>query len=209
VLAKGWKSSALQKETFPNESTEFQTGVKTITRLQVTTPPPKDGSVIAVLADSQTVNELPFEEVQDEAIVGKIGQYIKNAKELNLDPDLRLLRTRLLRLSPTILLSETFLASPDDVPVLEKQLPTGCDGCEKVPMLVEPNFADLFKETRSTDVNAVQHTCGGINLAFEVSSRIHVWSHASTCESDAFFATLIHDLSGQKPKLVFRLSGGL
>src|ERR1700760_4462466 len=55
VLAKGWKSSALQKETFPNESTEFQTGVKTITRLQVTTPPPKDGSVIAVLADSQTV----------------------------------------------------------------------------------------------------------------------------------------------------------
>jgi hypothetical protein len=208
VLAKGWKSSAQPKETFSNESDEFQNGVKTSTRLQVATPPPKDASLIAVLAAAQTVKELPFQEVQDEAIVGRISQHIKNTKELRLDPDIRLVKTRLLRLSSTILLSETFLASPEDVAALEKQLPTGCDGCENIPMLVEPILADLFKETRSTDVNAVQHTCGGINLAFELSGRTYVWSHASSCESDSFSATLVHDLSGQKPKLVFELSGG-
>jgi hypothetical protein len=208
LLAKGWKSSAQPKEQFSNDSEGFQNGVKTSTRLQVTKPPPKDVSMIAVLAPAEAVNELPLDEVQDEALIGRISQYIKKADGLNLYPDIRLLKTRLLKLSPTILLSETFLSPPEHVADLEKQLSTGCGGCENVPLLIGPNLEDLFKETRSKTVN-VEHTCGGINFAFAAAGRTYVASHAFTCESDSFSATLIHDLSGQKPKLVFQLSGGL
>jgi hypothetical protein len=207
VLARGWKSSALPKENFSNDSEDFQNGVKTSTRLQIATPPPKDVSMIAVLAPAEAVNELPLEEVQDEALAGRIGQYIKKANELNLEPDIRLLKTRLFKLSPTIMLSETFLSPPDDVAALEKQLPTGCGDCENVPLLIGKNLEDLFKETRSKSVN-VEHTCGGITFAFAVAGRPYVTSRAFTCESDSFSATLVHDLSGQKPKLIFQLSGG-
>jgi hypothetical protein len=207
VLAKGWKSSALQKEKFSNESDDFKNGVKTSTRLQVATPPPEDASMIAVLADAQTVNELPLEEVQDEALVGRIGQYIKNTKELNLDRDIRLLKTRLLRVSSTILLSETFLAAPDDAAALEKELPAGCGDCENVPMLIGQNLEDLFKEIRFTK-NNVERTCGGIKLVFGLLGRTYVLSQAYACESDSFSATLVHDLSGTRPRLVFKLSGG-
>jgi hypothetical protein len=207
VLARGWKSSALKKEEFSNKGNDFQNGIETSTRLQVATPPPKDAIMIAVLADAQALAELPFQEVQDEAVVGRIGEYIKNAKGLNLAPDIRVLKTRLLRLSPTILLSETFLAAPDDVAALGKELPTGCLECENVPLLVGSNLEDLFKEVRSTNVN-VERTCGGIDLAFTLSGRTYVLSHALTCESDSFSATLIHDLSGERSKLVFKVSGG-
>jgi hypothetical protein len=209
VLAKGWKSSALQKEKFSNDGDDFQNGIKTSTRLQVATPPPKDAPMIAVLAPAETVNELPLEEVQDEALVGRIGRHIKSTNALNLQPDIRLLKTRLLRLSPTILLSETFLSPPDDVALLEKQLLTACDSCENVPMLAGRTLDDLFKETRSDKINSVEHTCGGINFAFALLDRTYVVSHALTCESDSFSATLVHDLSASKPKLVFKLSGGL
>ena len=56
VLAKGWKSSALPKQTFSNDGEDFQNGVKTSTRLQVATPPPKDALMIAVLADAKEIN---------------------------------------------------------------------------------------------------------------------------------------------------------
>jgi len=207
LLAKGWKSSAQKKEEFSNKGDDFQNGVETSTRLQVAKPPPKDGAMIAVLADTQAVTELPLEEFQDEAVVGRISEYIKAAKGLNLAPDMKVLKTRLLRLSPTILLSETFLAQPDDVPALEKQLPTGCAECDNVPLLVGKDLEDLFKDIRSTTVN-VESTCGGIDLAFAVSGRTYVLSHALTCESDSFSATLIHDLSEERPRLVFKLAGG-
>ena len=179
VLAKGWRSSAQPKENFSNEKEEFQNGVKTSTRLEVATPPPKDAAMIAVLAAAPTVNELPLEEIQDQALVERIAQHIKHANKLNLDPDIRVMRTRLLRLSPTILLSETFLASPDDAPALEKELPTGCDGCQKVPILVGQQLADLFKEVRSTKTN-VEQTCAGIDLAFAVSGRTYILTKPST-----------------------------
>jgi hypothetical protein len=207
VLAKGWKSAGLKKEEFSNKGDDFQNGVETSTRLQVATSPPKDAAMIAVLAGAETVNELPLEEVQDEAVVGRIGRYIKNAKGLNLAPDIRVIKTRLLRVSPTILLSETFLAVPDDIAALEKELPTGCLDCENVPLLIGNNMEDLFKDIRSTTLN-VERTCGGIDLAFTASSRTYVLSHALTCESDSFSATLIHDLSEAKPRLVFKLAGG-
>lgn len=207
VLAKGWKSSASKKEEFSNKGDDFQNGVETSTRLQVAKPPPKDAIMIAVLTDAQAITELPLDEIQDETAVGRIGEYIKNAKGLNLAPDIQVLKTRLRRLSPTILLSETFLARPDDVPALEKQLPTGCAECDNVPLLVGKDLEDLFKDVRSTEVN-VESTCGGIDLAFAVSGRTYVLSHALTCESDSFSATLIHDLSEAKPRLVFKLAGG-
>jgi hypothetical protein len=207
VLAKGWKRSAQPRETFSNENEQFQNGVNTSTRLQVTTPPPKDTIMIVVLAAAETVNEVPLEEIQDQALVEKIGRYIKSTKELNLAPDIRLLKTRLLRLSPTTLLSEAFLASPDDAAALEKELPTGCDGCEKVPMLVGQKVEDLFKEIRSRKIS-VERTCGGIDVAFAAAGRTYVLSHAVRCESDAFSATLVHDLTADKPRLVFKLEGG-
>ncbi|WP_407118589.1 hypothetical protein [Bradyrhizobium sp. LMG 9283] len=139
----------------------------------------------------------------------RIGRYVKSAKALNLEPDIRLLQTRLLRLSPTILLSETFLSAPDDVAELTKQLPSGCDACEKVPLMVGADLHDLFREIRSSQKNAVERTCGGIKLAFTLSGRPHALSYAFTCESDAMMATLVHDLSGPTPKLVFRTVGGL
>ena len=51
MLAKGWKSSALKKEEFSNKGDDFQNGVETSTRLQVTAPP-KDAIMLAVLADA-------------------------------------------------------------------------------------------------------------------------------------------------------------
>jgi hypothetical protein len=207
VLAKGWKSAAVPKETFSNAKEDFQNGVKTSMRLQVATAPPKDAVMIAVLADAQTVTELPLAEVQDEAVVARIGEYIKTTKALNLPPDIRVLKTSLLRLSSTILLSETFLARPDDVLALEKQLPAGCAACDKVPLLVGKDLDDLFKDVRSTKTD-VERTCGGIDLAFAVSGRTYVLSHALACESDSFFATMVHDLSDAKPRLVFKLAGG-
>ena len=207
VLAKGWKSPAVPKGEYPNK--EMDNGVKRITQLRVATPPPGDAFMIAVLAAADSVTEVPFEAVQDEALVGKIGQYIKRTNALNLDPDIRLLKTRLLRASPTIVLSETFLSPPDHVATLEKQLPTGCNDCENVPLLVGTTLEDLFKELRSKEMNSVEHTCGGIKLAYTLSGRLHLLSHAFRCESDSLFATLVHDLSGPKPRLVFKMVGGL
>jgi hypothetical protein len=209
VIAKGWKSAAQVKERFSNKNEEFQNGIATSTRLQVATQPPKGVSMIAVLAPADAVNEIRLEEVQDPDVVEKISRYIKSANGLNLAPDIRLLQTRLLRLSPTILLSETYLAAPDDVAELTKQLPSGCDACEKVPLMVGSNLHDLFKEVRSSQKNSVEHTCGGIRLAFTLSGRPHALSYAITCESDSMMATLIHDLSGPTPKLVLKTVGGL
>lgn len=209
LTAKGWKSPALPKETFSNAHEEFQTGVKTSTRLQVGTPPPKNAVMIAILADAKEINEIPLEEVRDEAVVERIGRYIKGAASLNLDPKIQLLKTRLFRLSPAVLLSESFLASPDDAAALEKQLPTGCDACEKVPLLVGTTMEDLFKDVRSTGLHAVDSFCGGIQFAFALSGLVHVVTYALTCESDAFSAVLIHELSRTRPRLVFKLTGGL
>jgi hypothetical protein len=209
VIAKGWKSPAQIKERFVNKNEEFRNGVDTSTRLQVATMPPKDASIIAVLAPANALNEIKPEDVQDREIVERIGGYIERAKELNLEPDIRLLQTRLLRLSPTILLSETFVSPPGDVVELQKQLPTGCEGCENVPLMVGSGLHDLFKSVRSLKKNSVEHTCGGIKLAFALSNRTYALSHAFTCESDAMMATLVHDLSGPTPNLVFRMVGGL
>jgi hypothetical protein len=209
VIAKGWKSAAQPKERFSNKNEEFQNGIATSTRLQVGTQPPKDISMIAVLAPADAVNEVRLEEVQDPNLVERIGQYVKSTKELDLDPDIRQLQTRLLRLSPTILLSEIFLSAPNDVAELTKQLPSGCDACEKVPLMVGPNLHDLFREVRSTQNNGVEHTCGGIKLAFTLSGRPHTLSYAFTCESDSMMATLVHDLSGPTPKLVLKTVGSL
>jgi hypothetical protein len=208
VLAKGWKSAAVPKGHFSNDDK------KTITRLQVATPPPKDASMIAVLAAPETLSLLPLEEMKDDALVGRIDRYVKNTKELNLDVDIQVVRTRLLRLSPTIVLSETFLtprSDPADAPrdTKNKQPSTGCENCENVPLMVGPNLKDLFKATRDTSINAVEHTCGGINLGFALSGRTYLLSHAFSCESDSYSATLVHELSGKKPRLVFQLSGGL
>jgi hypothetical protein len=207
VIAKGWKTPAVSNGQFPNQETD--NGIKTITRLQVATPPPDRAFMIAVLAAADTVTEVPFKEVQDEALVERIGKYLKSTNALNLDPDIRLLKTRLLRASPTILLSETFLSPPNSVAALEKELPTGCNDCENVPLLVGTNLEDLFKEIRSTQTNSVEHTCGGIKLAYALSGRMHLLSHAFSCESDSLFATLVHDLSGPTPRLVFKMIGGL
>jgi hypothetical protein len=209
LLAKGWKSAAVPKETFSNANEEFQNREKTSTRLQSAAPPPKDAIMIAILTDAKEINELPLREVQDEAVVKKISRYIRSTDALNLDPDIRILKTRLLRLSPTVLLSESFVASPNDEPALRKQLPKGCDSCEIVPLWVGQDLVDLFKSGRSTKTNSVEHTCGGIKLAFTLSERTYLLSHALTCESDAYSETFVHDLSGPTPKLVFNLAGGL
>jgi hypothetical protein len=78
LLAKGWKSPAVPKETFSNKNEEYQNGVKTSTRLQAAKPPPKDAFMIAVLADAKEINELALQEVQDEAVTERIGRYIKS-----------------------------------------------------------------------------------------------------------------------------------
>ena len=192
LIARDWKSSAVPKEEFPN--TDFDNGFKTITRLQVAVPPPKDAFMIAVLAAADTVSLLPLREVRDQAVVRRIGQYLEGAKDLKTASDLHEpTKTRLLRLSPTILLSETFLTPPDG----GGELSIGCVSCEVIAMLVAQDLTDLFAKIRAPN------TCGGIKLAFALSGRPHLVSFAQTCESDSFSATLIHDLSGKQPKQVF------
>jgi hypothetical protein len=209
LIAKGWKSAAEPKGTFSNKNQEFQNGVATSTRLQVASKPPKDAFMLAVLAPTDAINEVRLDEIQDPSIVQRIGGHIKKARELKLAPDIRLLQTRLFRLSPTILLSETFVSAPNDVAELTKQLPNGCDVCEKVPLVVGTNLHDLFREVRPAQRNDTERICGGIKLAFTLSGRTYALSHAYICESDAMSATLVHDLSGPTPKLAFKLIGGL
>jgi hypothetical protein len=74
---------------------------------------------------------------------------------------------------------------------------------------VGQDLVDLFKSGRATETNSVEHTCGGIKMAFALSRRTYLLSHALTCESDAYSETFVHDLSGPAPKLVFKLAGGL
>lgn len=192
LIAKDWKSSAVPKEEFPN--TDFDNGFKTITRLQVAASPPKDAFMIAVLAAADAVNLLPLKEVQDQAVSGRISQYLAGAKDLKTASDLHEpTKTRLLRLSPSILLSETFLTPPDG----GGQLSIGCVYCEVIPMLVGQDLTDLLATVRAPN------TCGGIKFAFVLSGRTYLVSYAESCESDSFSATLIHDLSGKLPKQVF------
>jgi hypothetical protein len=193
LLAKDWKSSGTPKEKFPN--TVFENNFKTITRVKVAAPPPKHAFLIAVLAPAETVKALPLKEIRDEALVERIVAYIKSAKQLNLQPDMQILKTRLLRLSPTILLSETCLAPPPyDAAALEKD-PTGSKFCDDVPMLVGKTLTDLFA--------GVESACGGMRLAFALSGRPYLVSYAASCEGDSFSVILVHDLSGKRPKLVF------
>jgi hypothetical protein len=208
VLARDWKSAAAPKGHFSNDDK------KTITRLQVATTPPKGATMIAVLTAPETLSLLPLQEVKNDALVERINQHVRNAKELNLDVDIQLVRTRLLRLSPTIMLSETFLTprsdSTDAPPdTRNKGSSSGCEICENVPLMVGPNLEDLFKATRDTSVNAVDHTCGGIDLGFALSGRTYLLSHAFSCESDSYSATQLHDLSGKTPRLVFHFSSGM
>jgi hypothetical protein len=191
LIAKGWKSSAVPKDEFPN--TDFDNGFKTITRMEVAASPQKDAFMIAVLAAAETVNLLPLKEVKDQAVVARITQYLEGAKELKTASDLHEpTKTRLLRLSPTLLLSETYLTSPDG----GGELSIGCRSCEVIPMLVGQDLMDLFAKIRSPN------TCGGIRFAFALSGRTYLVSYAESCESDAFSATLIHDLSSSRPKLI-------
>jgi hypothetical protein len=107
-------------------------------------PPPKEAFMIAVLAAADTVNLLPLKEVQDQAVVGRIGQYLEGAKDVKTASDLHEpTKTRLLRLSPTILLSETFLTPPDG----GGELSIGCRYCEVIPMLVGPDLIDLLSRS--------------------------------------------------------------
>jgi hypothetical protein len=192
LMARNWKSAAVPKDEFPN--TDFDNGFKTITRMEVAASPPKDAFMIAVLAAADAVNLLPLKEVQDQAVVGRISQYLEGAKDLKTASDLHEpTKTRLLRLSPTILLSETFLTPPDG----GGELSIGCVYCEVIPMLVGQDLTDLLATVR------YPNTCGGIKFAFALSGRPHLVSFAETCESDSFSATLIHDLSGKQPKRVF------
>lgn len=202
LLAANWKSSAESQGEFPN--TESENSYTTITHLRVAVPPPKDAFMIAVLASADAANPIPLKEVHDDAIVARIAAYIKTSQELNLDPDIRFLRTRLLRLSPAILLSETYLAPASQAAALEKELSTGCESCENVPMVAGQNLTDLFANVRSHDANAVESICGGIKFAFAMSGRTYLVSYAMGCESDSLSETLIHDLSGKQPKLVFK-----
>jgi len=191
-MASNWKNAAVPKDEFPN--TDFDNGFKTITRMEVAASPPKDAFMIAVLAAADTVNLLPLKEVQDQAVEGRITRYLEGAKDLKTASDLHEpTKTRLLRLSPTILLSETFLTPPDS----GGELSIGCAYCEVIPMLVGQDLTDLLATVR------YPNTCGGIKFAFALSGRPHLVSFAKTCESDSFSATLIHDLSGKQPKRVF------
>ncbi|CCE07354.1 exported hypothetical protein [Bradyrhizobium sp. STM 3843] len=202
VLAKNWKSSGMPKEAFKN--TESDNGYETITRIQLAQEPPKDAFLIVVLVAPGTVSGIPLREVEDEALVGRIGAYVKTAKHLNLDPDIQILKTRLFRISPTILLSETFAAAPNDAAALKGELPTGCRDCDSVPLLVGDTLIDLFAAVRSHEINALESICGGIRFAFALSGRPHLVSYASSCGGDSLSATLVHDLSGKRPKLVFQ-----
>jgi hypothetical protein len=195
VVANDWKSAAVPKERFKDV---IENGAKTITRLEVTKPPPAKTSLIAVLIAAEAVEVLPLKEVHDEAVVRRINLFLEDEKRLNTAALFRDgAKTYLLRLSPTVLLSETFF-SPGGEAENANKITIGCGYCEVVPLLVGPDLTDLFADIRFPEM------CGGIVSAFAVSGRIHLMSHAESCESDSYSAFLVHDLSGKRPRLVFK-----
>ncbi|SRR6266403_3675542 len=201
LLGKNWKSSAVPKDELPNVDSENT--ATTITRLEVAKAPPMQAPIVGVLVESAAIKPVPLIEIQDEKLLEKISPFLEGPVELALDPDLHYsANTRFIKLSPRIELFETKLTLPPK-PSAKKGTSVGCGNCaDIIPMLgmwVENDLVNLFEELRYV----VPYVCGGLVSAFTMSNRLHIFSTASSCERDTVSKTLIHDLSGKQPKLVF------
>lgn|SRR5882724_7792753 len=201
LLGKNWKSSAVPKDEFPNVNSNYS--ATTVTHLEAAKAPPMQTPIVAVLVESAAIKTVPFTEVRDEKLLERISPFLAGPVELGLNPNLHYgVNTSFIKLSPSIVLFETKVTQPPK-PSAKRGTPAGCGNCEDiVPMLgmmVENDPVNLFEDFHYI----VPYVCGGLVSAFTLSNRLHIFSTAANCESGIFLKTLIHDLSGKQPSLVF------
>ncbi|MBV9459495.1 MAG: hypothetical protein JO141_18525 [Bradyrhizobium sp.] len=204
LITRGWKASAEARETFPNN--DFDNGHKTITRLESSGKPPTGTIMIAVAAPTDSIEVIATLEIHDENISRRAAEFVSRMKGLEGKNGWGYkyeIQTRIFKLSPAITIAEARFTShieTADPDTKEKLIVGEHLDDDTVPLLVGSNMLDLFASTRKGD----ETFCGGIVAAFKMSGRMHLLSNAEVCETDLPSTTLVHDLSGKVPKLVFQ-----
>jgi hypothetical protein len=202
IIVKDRTISATPAEEFPN--TEFDNGFSTITRLEATKPLARELPVIAVLAPAESVKLVPQIEYRDDKVVRATENYWRKVREVDREPYRKYsVSTRLIKLAPSIIIAETkYTSHIEMVDPRNGKLLTICAHCDDglAEFLVRADLVDLFKGFRRQGDNF----CGGLVSAFELFGRLHILSKVDPCESDAGGNTLIHDISGSAPRLVFK-----
>jgi hypothetical protein len=185
------------KDTFPNtEGAPTDHKIETITRAEA--PKAIDHGGLAVMAPAQSIKIVYPAAVEDKAFVGRVDGYLatffKGWATFKAS-------TQILRLSPTVSIADVTV----EYSLMEEPIPSNgqCSSCNENTFLLRAanDAGDLYRVERSSD--GVIPVCGELAFAFELSGRLHTYSHGFLCESDVDFA-LVHDISGPTPRLVMR-----
>jgi len=201
IIAKDWKTSAEAMGTLPYDDAHDE--FKTITTLRANARRSAGADMIAVIAPTNAVELIHQREIHDDHISRRVVQFLRKARDIDNSGFKYNIKTRILEVSPKIILAEAKLTSRIEAtdPSTQETIAV-CEHCgdDTVPLVVETRMVDLFAAVRTGD----DHHCGGIVSTFRLFGRMHVLSNAFSCESDTYSYTLVHDLSGKSPKLVFR-----
>jgi hypothetical protein len=201
IIAKNWKTSAEAIGTLPYDDAHDE--FKTVTTLRTNAKPPASAVMIAVTATTNAVELIHQREIHSDNISRRVAQFLRKTRDIDSSGFKYNIKTRILKVSPEIMLAEAKLTSRIEAtdPSTQETIAV-CEHCgdDTVPLMVGANLVDLFAAVRTAD----DHHCGGIVSTFRLFGRTHVLSNALSCESDTYSYTLVHDLSGKSPKLVFR-----
>src|SRR5262245_35710329 len=165
--------AASVKERFTDKT--LWEGIDTFTRVEAGPALPEKAFVIAALVPSDSIKAVPQVELHDAGISERLKRHVAKSLEdytpwcVDLAETCRL-QTRLLRLSPSVVIAEVEYSSDHSI-FFQKTF------------LVGPQIIDLHK--RSLGEHEIDKDCARLDLAFGVSGRLHAVTSDGPCESDA------------------------
>jgi hypothetical protein len=189
LVTKDRAMPASVKEVF--KDTTLWDNVNTFTRVEGGEALPKGAGVIAVILPSDSIKVVPQVEIQDAAIAERLKRQVADDLQdyttwcVDLG-DKCSLRTRLIRLSPAIVIAEVNYSSDREI-FFQKAL------------LVGKKIVDLHK--RSLGEREIDRVCARLSLAFSVSGHLHAATSQYACEGDTSEG-FVQDLSGPTPRVV-------
>jgi len=132
-----------------------------------------------------SITLVPQAEVHDAGIVRQVRQYFAREAEGSDPGRQHRIDTRIIQLTPTVVLAEAKVTSDDGEN-------------DTALFLVGSDLIDLFAPAQPHS-----NLCGGLGPAFEVYSRLYVYSFAGACEADVdATSAFIYDMSGPLPRRV-------
>jgi hypothetical protein len=190
LVTKDQAMPASVKEGFTDKT--LWESIDTFTRVEAGHALRKDAFVIAALVPPDSIKVVPQAEIHDAGTAERLKRHV--AKDLDdymtwcvdLGEKCRL-QTRLVRLSPSIVIGEVEYSSDHNI-FFQKAF------------LIGKQIVDLHM--RSLGEHEINRNCARLDLAFSVSDHLHVATSDQPCESDAGGELLILDLSGPMPKRV-------